>query len=265
MFGELRTLPERASKAVRRWRSAPPFSDKSYAGVPATTKRTSLSLCQPLERKVEESWMEPYTAWSGPIQHGMGGLRHALKMKVRPSISSRKDRLDTFNQLFDCTAASEFKPDDKKPGGQHQNRQAGESQKGSDKKRDFRASISEPAENTWGSSNISNNTDNSKSARSRKSNGGSCANLAPLLWLSKEVYECRKASCHCTLCGSRDHMTYHFTNYGNSNPPEQNSINNSGYDGRNIKCQKAFDTQQQRNESTSLSIWFDGTGWAIRS
>jgi len=44
------------------------------------------------------------------------GLRHALKTKVRPWIPSGKERFDTLDQLFDCAAASEFKPDDKKPG-----------------------------------------------------------------------------------------------------------------------------------------------------
>jgi hypothetical protein len=103
-------------------------------------------------------------------------LRHALKTKVRPWISSGKDRFNTLDQLFDCAAASEFKPDDKKPGGQQQQRQAGESQKGGDKKRNFRPSISEPAENTPGDSNNSNNTGNSKSVKSNKPSGGSRAN-----------------------------------------------------------------------------------------
>jgi hypothetical protein len=44
------------------------------------------------------------------------GLRHALKMKVRPWISSGKNRFHTLDQLLDCAAASEFKTDDKKPG-----------------------------------------------------------------------------------------------------------------------------------------------------
>jgi hypothetical protein len=80
------------------------------------------------------------------------GLRHTLKTKVRPWISTGKDRFDTLDQLFDYAAASEFKPDDKKPGGQQQQTQSGESQRGSDKKRKFRAFISEPAENTSGNS-----------------------------------------------------------------------------------------------------------------
>jgi len=102
------------------------------------------------------------------------GLRHVLKTKVRPWISSGKDRFNTLDQLFDCAAASEFKPDDKMPGGQQQQRQAGVSQKGGDKKGNFRPSISEPAESTPGNSN---NTGNSKSGKSNKPSGGSRANL----------------------------------------------------------------------------------------
>jgi hypothetical protein len=48
------------------------------------------------------------------------GVRHAIKMKVRPWISSGKDRFNTLDQLFNCAAASQFKPDDKKPGRQQQ-------------------------------------------------------------------------------------------------------------------------------------------------
>jgi len=91
------------------------------------------------------------------------GLRHALKTKVRPWISTGKDRFNTLDQLFDCAAASEFKPDDKKPGGQQQQSQYGESQKSGDKKRNFRPSISDPAESTSANSNKSNNPDTGNS------------------------------------------------------------------------------------------------------
>jgi hypothetical protein len=67
------------------------------------------------------------------------GLRHALKTQVRPWIFSRKDRSNILDQLLDCAAASEFKPDDTTPGGeqQYQQRQAGQSQKGGDKKQNI--------------------------------------------------------------------------------------------------------------------------------
>jgi hypothetical protein len=65
------------------------------------------------------------------------GLWHPLTMKVRPLISSGKDRFDTVDQLIDSAVASEFNPNDKKPGGQQQQRQTGEFQKGGDKKHNF--------------------------------------------------------------------------------------------------------------------------------
>jgi len=161
---------------------------------------------------------------------------------------------DTLHQLFDCGAASEFKPHDKTPEGQQQpQRQAGESQKGGEKKSNFRTSISEPAEYTSSNSNNSS-TGNSKSGKSNVSSGGSRANLAPAPWLSKEVNESRKASQQCTRCGSGDHQTYLRTKYGKTIPPEQNSSNSSSYDGKQIKRQESFDTQQQKNKSTSLDI-----------
>jgi hypothetical protein len=141
-------------------------------------------------------------------------------------------------------APSEFKPDDKKPGRRQQQRQAGESQKGGKKKRNFRPSISKPAESNPGNSN---NTGNSKLGKSNKPSGGSRANLSPAPWLSKEVYESRKANRQCTRCGSGDHKTYLCTKYGKSNPPEQHSSNDSGNDCKQIKRQKSFDTQQQKN------------------
>ena len=181
-------------------------------------------------------------------------LRHPVKTKVRPWISSGKDRFETLDQLFDCAAASEFKPDNKKPGGkQQQQRQSGESQKGGDKKRNCRPSISEPAENTSGNSNDSSG--NSSLGKSNQSSGGFRANLSPVPWLSEEAYESRKANRQCTRCGSGVHKTYLCTKYGKTNPPEQNSSNSSGgYDGKQIKRPRSFNMQQQKNKSSSFDI-----------
>jgi hypothetical protein len=99
------------------------------------------------------------------------GVQHALKTKVRPWISRGKDRFDTLNQHFNCAVASEFKPDVKMPRGpQQQQRQAWESQKGGDKKCNFRPSTSEPAQNT-ASNSTNSGTGNSKSGKSNKSSG----------------------------------------------------------------------------------------------
>ena len=112
----------------------------------------------------------------------------------------------------------------KKLGGQQQQRKAGESQKGGDKKRNFRPSISEPAENNSGNSNHSKNPDsvNSKSVKSNKHSGGSPAYSSPGPWLSKEVYTGRKGSWQCTRSGSGDHKTYLCTKY-----PQHYAVNQS--------------------------------------
>jgi len=187
------------------------------------------------------------------------GLWQALRTKVRPWISSGNYRLDTLDQLFEFAAAWEFKPDHNTPGGQQRQMHTGESQKGGDKKRNFRPSICEPAENTSGNFNTSVNcnnscTGNSKSGTSSKSSGGTRAHLSPWVWLSKEIYKSRKANRQCTHYCSGDHKTYLCTKYGKSNPPEQNPSNNSGNDGKRVKRQKWFDTQQRKNKSTSLDI-----------
>jgi len=112
-----------------------------------------------------------------------------------------------------------------------------------------------PSPNLWKAlPGNSNNTGNSKLGKSNKPSGGSRANLSAAAWLSKEVYESRKANRQCTRCSSGDHKTYLCTKYGKSNPPEQNSTNNSGYDGKEIKRQKSSDTRQQKNLSTSHDI-----------
>jgi hypothetical protein len=80
------------------------------------------------------------------------------------------------------------------------------------------------------------------------SSGGSRANLSQTPWLSNEAYESRKANQECTRSGSRDHKTYLCIQYRKTNPPEQNSSNSGGcYNGTQIKRQKSFDMQQQKN------------------
>jgi hypothetical protein len=94
-------------------------------------------------------------------------VRHALKTIVRRLISSGEDSVDTLDQIFDCAAASEFKLDDKKPGGQQQQWQTGEAQERGDKKHNFRPSISEPTGNTCGNSNTSGNFNNYVTSHSK--------------------------------------------------------------------------------------------------
>ena len=163
---------------------------------------------------------------------------------------------DTLDQLFDFGKAPEFKPNDMMPSAQQRQRQAGESQKGSNKKHNTIPSISELAENTSGKSNNCNNsgTSKSKSGKSNKSSGGSHASFSPTPWLSNKVYQSRNANRQCTQCGSADHKTHLCTEPGKSNPPDQNSSDHSTYEGQQIKRQKSFDMQQLKNQFTSLNM-----------
>jgi hypothetical protein len=197
MYGDKDRRLKSATKAMQEYQQLPNKAVRVYANrLKANWRRAGWNLITHEVVLYDMAW---------------AGLRHALKTKVRPWISSGKDRFDTLDQVINCAAASEFKPDNKKPGGQQQQqRQTGESLKGGDKKRNFRPSISEPMENNSGNSNTSGNSNNSgtgniKSGKSNSSSGGSRANLSPAPWLSKEIYESRKANRQCTRCGSGDH------------------------------------------------------------
>jgi hypothetical protein len=111
------------------------------------------------------------------VQYDMAcaGLQHAHHMNVRPWISSGIDKLDVLDKFFHFAVASEFKLDDKKPGGQQPQMQTRESHKGGDMKRNFGPSISGPAEHTSGNNNNST-TGNSNSVNSNRPSGGSRAN-----------------------------------------------------------------------------------------
>jgi hypothetical protein len=162
MYGDKDRHHNSATKAMHEYQQLPNESVRTYANrLQANWRGAGWSLITHEVVLYDMAWV---------------GLWHTRKKKVRPWISSGKDRFDTLDQLFHCVAASEFKPDEKKPTGQQlQQRQAGESQKGGYKKRIFRPSISEPAENTSGNCNNSR-TGNLKSGKSNPSSGGSRAN-----------------------------------------------------------------------------------------
>lgn len=171
-------------------------------------------------------------------------LQHALKINVKHWILSDKHRFDTFNQYLDCAASSEFKPEDKLPGGQQQLRQTGESQKGSNRKQNFPPSISEPAEIPSINSNNSYNTGKSNLGQSNGASEGSRANLEPVPGLSNNASEGRNDNAHCTCCCSGANNTYLGTKYGKSSPHKLNSTNIRSFTGNQIKRQKAFDMQR---------------------
>lgn len=52
----------------------PHLSQEGHAGLPAAPLQIGPSLCQPLERELEQSQREANNAQSGPIRHGLGGL-----------------------------------------------------------------------------------------------------------------------------------------------------------------------------------------------
>jgi hypothetical protein len=108
MYGDKDRRLNSATKAMQEYQQLPNEAVRVYAN------------------RLNANWRRP--RWN-LITHEVvlydmvwAGLQHALKTKVRPWISSGKDRFDTLDQLFNCATASEFKQDDKKPGGQQQQR-----------------------------------------------------------------------------------------------------------------------------------------------
>jgi hypothetical protein len=161
-------------------------------------------------------------AWSG--------LRPGLKSKIKP-LTPKNGRFDSMEELFDRAADSEVKPDGKKPQPQQpqqQQRQSGESSQQGGKKRNFRPSISEPAE--------APKPDKSKSDKDDK--------RTPAPWVSPELYETRKSEGKCIRCGSPKHKTFRCTKYTGANFPE--NLAPQG-DGKQIKRQLSFDSQQPKN------------------
>jgi len=109
-------------------------------------------------------------AWSG--------LRPGLKSKIKP-LTPKNGRCDSMEELFDCAADSEVKPDGKKPQPQQphqQQKQSGESAQQGGKKSNFRPSISEVA----------------KALKPDKSTSDKDDKCTPVSWVSPELYETRK-------------------------------------------------------------------------
>jgi len=104
MYGDKDRRLDSATKAMQEYQQLPNESVQIYANcLKANLRRAGWSLITHEVVLYDMAWV---------------GLRRALKMKVRPWISSGKDRFDRLDQLFDCVAASEFILDDNKPRGQ---------------------------------------------------------------------------------------------------------------------------------------------------
>jgi hypothetical protein len=106
MYGDKDRRFNSATKAMQEYEQFPNESVRIYANrLKAICRRAGWSLITHEVVLYDMAW---------------AGLRHTLKTTVRRWISSGKVRFDTLDQLFYCAAASEFKPDDKKPRGQQQ-------------------------------------------------------------------------------------------------------------------------------------------------
>jgi len=98
-----------ATEAMQEYQQLPHESVQVYANLfKADWRRAGWSLIIHEEGQYDMEWVV---------------LRHALQIKLRRWLPMCNDRFDTLDQLFDCAAASEFKLDNKKPGGQQQQRQ----------------------------------------------------------------------------------------------------------------------------------------------
>jgi len=174
MYGDTNWQLNSATKAMPKYQQSPNKSVWDYANhLKAKCRRAGWNLIRHEVVLYDMAW---------------AALWHVLQTNVRPWMSSGKEMFDTLDQLSDCTAAPEFKPDDKTPGGKQQQEQSHESQKGGNEKHNVPPSVCQPATKTSGITNNSNNTGNSKSGKSKKPSGSSSANITPAQWLSKEVY-----------------------------------------------------------------------------
>jgi hypothetical protein len=114
-------------------------------------------------------------------------------------LTPKKGRFDSREELFNCAANSEVKPDRKKPQPQQLQQQQSQSGESSSeqgcKKRTFQPSICEPAE--------APKPDKSKSDKDDK--------RTPVPSVSPELYETRKSEGKCIPCGSQKHKTFRCT------------------------------------------------------
>jgi chemotaxis protein histidine kinase CheA len=109
MYGDKDQRLNSAMKAMQEYQQLPNESVRVYANrMKANWRRAGCNL-------ITHDVVVYDMAWSG--------LRHALKTKVRQWIPKDKDRFERLDELFDSAAASESKPEGKKPGGQQQQQQ----------------------------------------------------------------------------------------------------------------------------------------------
>ena len=155
--------------------------------------------------------------------------------KLRP-FTNVNGRFDSIDQLFD-RAADVGTP--RKPNKQQPTESGGSSQKG--KKRPRQPSESIPSGGGPGSGSGSG-------ARS-----GLGPKRPPAPWVSTEERQRRREAGLCLRCGAKDHLVFECTKYSRARNPEQDQSQNNNHNqptssnDRQIKRQRSFDPQQQKN------------------
>ena len=104
MYGDNDRHLNSVTKAMQEYQQLPNKSVRVYANcLKANSRRAGWNLIMHEVVLHDMAWVR---------------LQYVLKTQARPWISSGKARFDKLDQLFDCAAALEFKPDHNKPGGQ---------------------------------------------------------------------------------------------------------------------------------------------------
>jgi hypothetical protein len=187
-------------------------------------------------------------AWSG--------LRHAVKTKVRAWIQKDNDLSERLDELFDCAAALESKPEEKQRGGQQQQQQRhpDESHMGGIKKREFKPAIAEPVATPQVTPERPKGDNKDKGNLNVSFNHN---NLPPAPWVATEVYQSRRENGQC----GGDHKAYRCTKYSKATFPDQTKNLTPGTGSNQVKRQRSFDNSQSKNQSISLDTWLSGRAW----
>jgi len=179
------------------------------------------------------------------------GLRNSLKNTVGP-LMPVSGRFDSFHEIFDKAAASEVtRVEHMQPQQQQQQQQQqpqrklpmDSSSKGD--KRGSQLSISKPADTTGGGKSGQSGTNRqSESGGTARSSG-----LAPAPWVSMEMFESRPSTGKCLQCGSPNHKGNLGPKYswGGNQPQHDQTLTPVRDGGHEIKRQKSFDNQQQKD------------------
>jgi len=178
------------------------------------------------------------------------GLKPYLWPKLRP-FTKTNGRLDSINELFNRAANVETpRKSDKQ---QQSTEIGGGNQKG--KKRPHQQSVSTPSGGGWGSglgSGLGSGWGSGLSTGTRGGSGpGSGSKRPPAPWVNTEERQGWQGAGVCLRCGAKGHLVFECTKDSRALNPEQNKPENqdqpTSSDDRQIKRQRSFDPQQQKN------------------